>query len=242
MTNMFTINMRRRCRDSSTRIHRQRAAHQPRRTLLSPLVVTLLLLLSAAAPARASEGDRSEQYQSCTTTCFNSGCLPPDLRPWDPAAGGGTDDSSSSSSSNTTTEQDDHHCNIACPANAPHFAPPLALRLARWDCGADCAYHCMRAIEAQRAAAKSGPVFKYTGKWPFVRLLGAQELASVVFSLANLAAHVIGLRRFAAALPGRARGGGGGKGAQPASSSSSAAAAAAALAAGGTTITTSSSG
>ena len=34
-----------------------------------------------------------------------------------------------------------------------------------------------------------GSAVKYFGKWPFQRLLGMQELCSVVFSLANLAAH-----------------------------------------------------
>lgn len=34
-----------------------------------------------------------------------------------------------------------------------------------------------------------GSAVKYFGKWPFRRLLGMQELLSVVFSLGNLAAH-----------------------------------------------------
>eukprot|EP00967_Tisochrysis_lutea_P110172 scaffold172089_cov17-Tisochrysis_lutea.AAC.1 len=37
------------------------------------------------------------------------------------------------------------------------------------------------------------PPSKYYGKWPFQRLLGMQEAASVLFSLANLCAHVYGL-------------------------------------------------
>jgi hypothetical protein len=41
------------------------------------------------------------------------------------------------------------------------------------------------------------PVQKYFGKWPFRRLLGMQEPAAVLFSLANLAAHLHCLVRFA---------------------------------------------
>ena len=54
-------------------------------------------------------------------------------------------------------------------------------------------------------------IWKYFGKWPFVRLLGAQELASVLLSLCNLVAHVqCGMRL--AALCCRQGGSGGGRG------------------------------
>ena len=53
--------------------------------------------------------------------------------------------------------------------------------------------------------------WKYFGKWPFTRLLGAQELLSVLLSLCNLAAHVQCSMRLAA-LCCRLGGGGGVKG------------------------------
>jgi hypothetical protein len=55
----------------------------------------------------------------------------------------------------------------------------------------------MWAIEAPKAAAASGPVFKYHGKWPFTRIIGAQEIASVIFSMGNLLAHAHNLLLYA---------------------------------------------
>lgn len=82
------------------------------------------------------------------------------------------------------------------------YQPPLSLRLMQWDCDADCSYHCMWALEAPKAAAAEIPVFKYYGKWPFVRVLGAQEIASVLFSIANLLAHVHNLHMYLQFLRG----------------------------------------
>lgn len=42
---------------------------------------------------------------------------------------------------------------------------------------------------------------QFHGKWPFTRLLGVQEPASVLFSAANLWAHAQGLAKIRAALP-----------------------------------------
>ena len=180
----------------------------------------LLLLLLIAQPAAGSEGDASVGYRACVAVCRQTGCLPRELRRWNPEAGGGGGDGEDSgggesgedagAAAGAATEP----CRVACPANAARYTPPAALRLARWDCAADCAYHCMRALEARRAAVEGGPVWKYHGKWPFARMLGAQEIASVVFSLLNLAAHAAGLRRFAAAVRAagaRRRGGSGAK-------------------------------
>ncbi|GBF90233.1 hypothetical protein Rsub_03366 [Raphidocelis subcapitata] len=167
----------------------RRAPDRATRPLLR--LIALLLLARCAA---ASEGDASPEYRDCVASCEHSGCLPPRLRRWNPTAGGGEGGGEGA-------------CRIACPANAAAYAPPLALRLARWDCAADCAYHCMWAIEARRRAAGELTVWKYGGKWPFLRVAGMQEAASVAFSIANLAAHAAGLRRFAAALRAAAPGG-----------------------------------
>ncbi|CAI7992339.1 Post-GPI attachment to proteins factor 3 [Geodia barretti] len=45
------------------------------------------------------------------------------------------------------------------------------------------------------------PVRQFHGKWPFVRLLGVQEPASVLFSLLNGAAVVVGYHRFSTSSP-----------------------------------------
>jgi hypothetical protein len=68
---------------------------------------------------------------------------------------------------------------------------PLALRLTRWTCADDCKYACMHALTD--LALESGVrVQQYYGKWPFWRLAGMQEPASVAFSIANLLMHVLG--------------------------------------------------
>jgi hypothetical protein len=63
----------------------------------------------------------------------------------------------------------------------------------------------MQAREALRREAHGTntslpAVVKYHGKWPFTRVLGMQEVASVLFSLANMAAHIHCLLRFASLL------------------------------------------
>lgn len=65
------------------------------------------------------------------------------------------------------------------------------LRLSAWDCEADCKYSCMRSdLATIRAAGER--VVQYYGKWPFIRIFGAQELFSVIFSLGNLGANLYG--------------------------------------------------
>ena len=54
----------------------------------------------------------------------------------------------------------------------------------------------MHETESKRRAANSNAqAFKYHGKWPFIRIMGAQEICSVVFSALNLLAHVFGFIR-----------------------------------------------
>ncbi|OAA64963.1 Mn2+ homeostasis protein Per1 [Cordyceps fumosorosea ARSEF 2679] len=84
-----------------------------------------------------------------------------------------------------------------------HQTPiPLHRRLLLWDCPAECDHACQHIVTRQRLAA-SQPVVQFHGKWPFHRLLGAQEPASVLFSLANLWAHLSGLAKLRAAVPPR---------------------------------------
>lgn len=49
--------------------------------------------------------------------------------------------------------------------------------------------------------ARGEPVEQFHGKWPFTRVLGAQEPLSVLFSAGNLWAHRDGLRKVRAAVP-----------------------------------------
>lgn len=67
------------------------------------------------------------------------------------------------------------------------------LRLLLWTCEADCDYQCQQFLTAQHLAQKAS-VHQYHGKWPFIRILGVQEPASVIFSLMNLYANYLGLK------------------------------------------------
>jgi hypothetical protein len=65
---------------------------------------------------------------------------------------------------------------------------PLAMRLTRWTCEDDVKYTCMHSI-VDRSFEKGEPMQQYYGKWPFWRLWGMQEPASVLFSALNFWAH-----------------------------------------------------
>ncbi|KAL7748642.1 hypothetical protein RI367_006053 [Sorochytrium milnesiophthora] len=69
----------------------------------------------------------------------------------------------------------------------------VPLKLTGWTCMDDCKYTCMMRIETARDEA-GARLQQYYGKWPFVRLLGMQEPASVLFSIANGWAHWRGLK------------------------------------------------
>ncbi|PNH06206.1 Post-GPI attachment to proteins factor 3 [Tetrabaena socialis] len=172
------------------------------------LLVVVCVLASWAHPSRASSGDRAWAFQSCLHTCTTDGCarLPHDT-PRQLAV-----------CPETCALEDAVRRGLRGPGAAgargadgtpPAAAAvvPLSLRIFRWSCSDDCRYqyHCMHAVEAwkqtQASSAGSRPpaaVEKYYGKWPFVRLLGMQELASVLASLANLLAHALCLRRLRA--------------------------------------------
>ena len=98
-------------------------------------------------------------------------------------------------------------------------ALPGLLHGALWPCHRECAYLCMHGVEVFRLDMHHSPLLhgggldagvrgqgeafapqKYFGKWPFRRVLGLQEAASSLFSLANGGAHALGLRRFLALL------------------------------------------
>ena len=71
---------------------------------------------------------------------------------------------------------------------------PLHLRLLLWTCPSECDYSCQRSVTVSRLARDPPEsIEQFHGKWPFRRVLGVQEPFSVMFSLANLYAHVLGL-------------------------------------------------
>eukprot|EP00879_Flechtneria_rotunda_P018813 GHRR01019747.1.p1 GENE.GHRR01019747.1~~GHRR01019747.1.p1 ORF type:complete len:410 (-),score=83.49 GHRR01019747.1:133-1362(-) len=143
--------------------------------LLTSMVRVLFVLLVLAGymhlqGIRGSEGDASEVFRQCHASCLATGC--------------------------TKTPGNSNTCDVACPDKNRGFKIPVSLQLMRWDCADDCSYNCMWAVEGLKASASAGPVFKYFGKWPFLRVLGTQEIVSVLCSIANMLAHVHNLQRY----------------------------------------------
>ena len=74
----------------------------------------------------------------------------------------------------------------------------FVLKLTGWDCLADCKYQCMQLDVAKsrfQIIPQNSPskrIVQYYGKWPFLRIFGAQEIFSVIFSLGNLIACLMG--------------------------------------------------
>ena len=58
----------------------------------------------------------------------------------------------------------------------------------QWNCLDDCKYKCMHQIE-QIKKELNLPIVQYYGKWPFIRIFGMQEIASVIFSICNFIPH-----------------------------------------------------
>ena len=80
------------------------------------------------------------------------------------------------------------------------YTMPLVLRLTYWTCHEDCKYRCMQDVTT-RHIMTGQPIVQYHGKWPFWRFAGAQEPASVLFSLLNLLAHWIGGSKIKRRMP-----------------------------------------
>lgn len=67
------------------------------------------------------------------------------------------------------------------------------LRLTGWSCLDDLKYRCMQEISSKKLE-RGLEILQYHGKWPFIRVLGMQEPASVLFSLGNMYAHFRGIK------------------------------------------------
>jgi len=71
----------------------------------------------------------------------------------------------------------------------------LILKITQWSCDDECRYDCMwQTVIAFHKRKWRVPQFH--GKWPFIRILGLQEPASVAFSLLNLYLHIRMIRKF----------------------------------------------
>lgn len=72
-----------------------------------------------------------------------------------------------------------------------NYVPPWFHRLLLWDCPQECDYRCQQIITFARMN-QGQDIVQFHGKWPFLRFFGIQELASVVFSMANFIPHYKG--------------------------------------------------
>ena len=74
-----------------------------------------------------------------------------------------------------------------------HGPLPLHLRLLQWTCNSDADYLCQQRV-TQELLEDNKQIEQFHGKWPFVRIAGVQEPASVVFSILNGMIHYSGLK------------------------------------------------
>ncbi|CAG8561496.1 7558_t:CDS:1 [Paraglomus brasilianum] len=88
-------------------------------------------------------------------------------------------------SSEGDNSKDFKNCVSLCSsATCPRRKIPPIRRLLQWSCENECEYECMQEI-TETAKESGGEILQYHGKWPFVRLWGMQEPASVLFSALN---------------------------------------------------------
>eukprot|EP00947_MAST-08B_sp_MAST-8B-sp1_P004464 g4464.t1 len=148
------------------------------------LVLFLSLLPS---PSSASRGDQDPYYRKCWAACRIS-CGEDVDRP----VGFNASVVTELYAAAVVDHQD------AAAREAPRPVPlGSADRALRWTCGEDCGYRCMHASVAHwtgkgyfwEANYGLDPVQQYHGKWPFIRYLGTQEIASTSFSVANALPH-----------------------------------------------------
>jgi post-GPI attachment to proteins factor 3 len=65
----------------------------------------------------------------------------------------------------------------------------------KWNCRDECKYKCMH-MTTKAFIARDWKVPQFHGKWPFMRFIGLQEPASVIFSALNFYVHIKGIARF----------------------------------------------
>ncbi|KAK9447491.1 Per1-like-domain-containing protein [Limtongia smithiae] len=91
-------------------------------------------------------------------------------------------------------------CVATTCANEDSAQLPGYLTLFFWDCPQNCDYNCQRSITAERVK-RGAKVLQFHGKWPFQRVLGIQEPASVIFSIMNFVPQYRAYTRLAPRLP-----------------------------------------
>ncbi|RKP29981.1 Per1-domain-containing protein [Metschnikowia bicuspidata] len=146
----------------------------------------LLSILGLLTKVAASDGDELEEFEDCLYQCTEITCH---KNPYHIKKIKFED----------TLKSKNHQFHRYEPSW--HFDKLLQphLRAMLWDCKSNCDYQCQRIITAERRA-NGEDMCQFHGKWPFLRVLGIQELASAVFSIANFFPHLQGFKQAGEAL------------------------------------------
>ncbi|XP_063964299.1 post-GPI attachment to proteins factor 3-like [Lytechinus pictus] len=98
--------------------------------------------------------------------------------------------------------------NCSTPEQLNHFHgdQPLVLWMLGWDCKHECRYLSMWTTVSHliREGTPISSIPQFYGKWPFIRILGVQEPASVIFSIANGFAQVFNIFQLRKKVPNTA--------------------------------------
>ena len=153
-----------------------------RKFLLLPIIAIWLLFVTGIT--LASLGDRQTKFRACLSSCAQSRMCQLEQKVLSLDAI--KDDQQLTAIANLNRPSQQGRKTQARPGNDDYVS--WDLRLFGWGCEDQCKYECMHAIADERKR-QSLPVWKYYGKWSFLRLSGIQEPASVLFSLMNLYVH-----------------------------------------------------
>lgn len=142
-----------------------------KRCLLFLATCLQFFLLSAASP-----GDRLDVFQDCVRDCDILTCQNSQLY---------------------SVPDRKYMRSIVRAQRRDHIFDELPLsadlRLIGWNCFDNCDYQCQRIVTKNRRA-QGLETLQFHGKWPFLRILGVQELFSTIFSIANFIPHYWGFK------------------------------------------------
>lgn len=136
----------------------------------------MLLALSMVGNVAASLGDELPEFQKCLQYCIIISC----------------EDSKEHSEISR-----ENYNNLMKDRELVNMfdKPPLDLHLLAlgWSCESNCDYQCQRLVTKDRIMDNK-EIHQFHGKWPFIRVLGIQELFSTIFSIGNFIPNYWGFK------------------------------------------------
>lgn len=159
-----------------------------------------MLLMLAVRPGQASEGDRSPEYQKCVDSCNLDSCL---VGPtWDDGMAKATrlplmlkltfwsclDDCRYHCTHRVTNEAHERVTHIRLAAQEEIQRQAESNHWSRAEQRRRIDESVRHSLDSLRRVQKQ--MVQYHGKWVFIRMFGAQEPLSVLFSVANLSVHL----------------------------------------------------